>query len=167
MSTLDRRTDTAVTETRRPRPVRRGFRVLGWTLLTLVLLILATLLGVFGMLQTGWGKREIASLASEALSGKGKTADIAGIEGFLPFDMRVDRVRLGDPDGHRLETDGARFHLVPSALLRLKVEIATVGAERVARAAGLLSKSSCVNDVAYAVYRNPALLQPPGTLSLR
>jgi len=100
--------------------------------LALALLILATLAGAFGLLQTGWSKREIASLARGALSGEGKTAEIAGIEGFLPFDMRVDRVRLGDPQGHWLEVDGARFHLVPSALLHLKVEIATVGAERVA-----------------------------------
>ncbi|MGH8563981.1 MAG: hypothetical protein ACREXW_07765 [Gammaproteobacteria bacterium] len=99
--------------------------------MALVLLILATLAGAFGLLQTGWGKREIASLASGALSGEGKTAEITGIEGLLPFDMRVDRVRLGDP-GHWLEIDGARFHLVPSALLRLKVEITMVGAERVA-----------------------------------
>ncbi len=120
------------TETRRRRPIRGIFRVLGWTLLALVLLILATLVGAFGVLQTGWGKREIASLASGALSGERKTAEIAGIEGFLPFDMRVDRVRLGDPQGHWLEIDGARFHLVPSALLYLKVEIAAVGAERVA-----------------------------------
>ncbi len=100
--------------------------------MALVLLILATLAGALGVLQTGWGKREIASLASGALSGEGKTAEIAGIEGFLPFDVRVDRVRLGDPEGHWLEIDGARFHLVPSALLRLKVEIAMAGAERVA-----------------------------------
>ena len=100
--------------------------------MALVLLILATLTGAFGVLQTEWCKREIASLASGALSGEGKTAEIAGIEGFLPFDMRVDRVRLGDPQGPWLEVDGARFHLVPSALLHLKVEIATVGAERVA-----------------------------------
>ncbi len=106
--------------------------MLGWTLLALALLILATLAGAFGVLQTGWGRREIASLASGALSGEGKTAEIAGIEGFLPFDMRVDRVRLGDPQGHWLEIDGARFHLVPSALLRLKVEISTVGAKRLA-----------------------------------
>ncbi|MDQ3562898.1 MAG: translocation/assembly module TamB domain-containing protein [Pseudomonadota bacterium] len=106
--------------------------MLGWTLLALVLLNLATLAGAFGVLQTGWGKREIAALASGALSGEGKTAEIAGIEGFPPFDMRVDRVRLGDPQGHWLEVDGARFHLVPSALLHLKVEIAAVGAERVA-----------------------------------
>ncbi|MGH8566114.1 MAG: hypothetical protein ACREXW_19320, partial [Gammaproteobacteria bacterium] len=106
--------------------------MLGWTLLALVLLILAILAGALGVLQTSWGKREIASLASEALSGEGKTAEISGIEGFLPFDLRVDRVRLGDPEGHWLEIDGARFHLVPSALLHLKVEIATVGAERIA-----------------------------------
>ena len=43
--------------------------MLGWTLLALVLLILATLAGAFGVLQTGWGKREIAWLASGALSG--------------------------------------------------------------------------------------------------
>ena len=120
------------TETRRPRPVRRIFRVLGWTLLALVLLILATLASAFGMLQTGWGKREIASLASGALSGEGKTAEFTGIEGFLPFDIRVERVRLGDPQGDWLEIDGARFHLVLSALLHRKVEIAAVGAERVA-----------------------------------
>jgi translocation and assembly module TamB len=106
--------------------------VLGWTLLALVLVILATLAGALGVLQTEWGRREIASLASGALSGGGKTAEIAGIEGFLPFDMRVDRVRLGDPEGHWLEIDGARFHLVPSALLHLQVEIPTVGAERIA-----------------------------------
>jgi hypothetical protein len=44
--------------------------------------------------------------------------------------VRVARLRLGDPQGHWLEIDGARFHLVPSALLRLNVEIATVGGER-------------------------------------
>ncbi len=120
------------TETRRRGPVARRFRGLGWTLLALVLLIIATLAGAFGVLQTGWGKGQIASLVSGALSGEDKTAEIAGIEGFLPFDMRIDRVRLGDPQGYWLEIDGARFHLVPSALLHLKVEIATVGAERVA-----------------------------------
>ncbi|MGH7893368.1 MAG: hypothetical protein ACREQL_01805, partial [Candidatus Binatia bacterium] len=100
--------------------------------MALVLLIVATLAGALGVLQTGWAKRQIASLASGVLSGEGKTAEIAGIEGFLPFDMRVERVRLGDPQGHWLEVDGARFHLVPSALLHLKIEIAAVGAERVA-----------------------------------
>ncbi|MGH8520880.1 MAG: hypothetical protein ACREU9_05535, partial [Gammaproteobacteria bacterium] len=132
MSALDRRSDAAFTETRRRGTVRRILRVLGWTLLALVLLILATLAGALGVLQTGWGKREIASRASGALSGEGKTAEIAGIEGFLPFDMRVERVRLGDPQGHWLEVDGVRFHLVPSALPHLKLEIAAVGAERVA-----------------------------------
>jgi hypothetical protein len=63
MSASDRRTDAAVTETR-----RGGLRVLGWTLLALVLLVLAILAGAFGVLQTGWAKREIASLASAALS---------------------------------------------------------------------------------------------------
>ncbi|MGH8581187.1 MAG: translocation/assembly module TamB domain-containing protein [Gammaproteobacteria bacterium] len=100
--------------------------------MALILLILATLAGALGVLQTGWGEREIASLASGALSGEGKTAEIAGIEGFLPFDLRIERVRLGDPQGEWLEIDGARFHLVPSALLSLKVEIAALGAERVA-----------------------------------
>ncbi|MCA1853056.1 MAG: hypothetical protein LC647_11860 [Beggiatoa sp.] len=100
--------------------------------MALVFLILAILAGALGVLQTEWGRREIASLASGALSGEGKTAEIAGIEGFLPFDMRVDRVRLGDPEGYWLEIDGARFRLVPSALLHLQVDIPTVGAERVA-----------------------------------
>jgi autotransporter translocation and assembly factor TamB len=77
-----------------------------------------------GRAADGWGKREIASLASGALSGEGKSAQIAGIEGFLPFDVRVDRVPLGDPHDHWLEVDGARFHLLPSALLPLRVEIA-------------------------------------------
>jgi hypothetical protein len=44
--------------------------VFGWTLLALVLLILATLTGALCVLQTGCGKREIASLASGTLSGR-------------------------------------------------------------------------------------------------
>ncbi len=119
-------------QTQRRGPVPRFFRGLGRTLSALVLLVIATLAGTLGALQTGWSKRHIAALASAALSGEGKTAEIAGIEGFLPFDMRIERVRLRDPQGDWLEVDGARFHLLPSALLDLKLDIEAVGAERVA-----------------------------------
>lgn len=120
------------TETRRRGSAPRTFRGLAWTLLALVFLIIATLAAAFGVLQTGWGKEQLASLVSGALSREDRTAEIAGIEGFLPFDMQVERVRLGDPRGDWLEIDGARLRLVPSALLDREVEIAAIGAERIA-----------------------------------
>lgn len=112
--------------------IRRFFKFLGWTVLTLVVLVLVMLVGGFAALQTRWGKDEVASLASSALTGPGQTARIAGIEGLVPFDMTVRQVQLGDGAGPWLEVENARLHLLLAPLFRLKVELAEVGATRVA-----------------------------------
>ncbi|SNB52219.1 Autotransporter translocation and assembly factor TamB [Arboricoccus pini] len=120
-----------------PKPPRRGVigkiaRFVGWSILVLVVLVVVLVGGAFGLLQTGWGKQEVASLASSSLSGPGQSFEIADIEGLVPFDMTLGRLRMGDASGPWLEVDKARLHLVLSDLLHLKVNLAEVGAQRVA-----------------------------------
>lgn len=113
---------------RRRRWLRRLARGIGALALALVVL----LAGAFAYAQTDLAKGQIATLAEDALATAGQNAEIEDIKGLLPFNVRIGAVRLSDGEGAWLEVDGARLRWSPSALLRGRILVREVGADRVA-----------------------------------
>lgn len=86
-------------------------------------LLLLLVIGAVGFLQTGAGKRLLASELSRQLSTLDQGIEISGLEGFVPFDMQLSQLQLADRDGVWLKADNARFDWSPSALLRGRIHV--------------------------------------------
>lgn len=107
--------------------IRRLGIGLAVVLASLVLIVLV----LFGVAQTSYGQRMIAGALESALSGPDGAAEVRGLEGFLPFRIRLDRLALADEAGVWLSVDDARLIWRPSALLEGRLEVERVGAGRV------------------------------------
>ncbi|MGH6913001.1 MAG: hypothetical protein ACREH3_04775, partial [Geminicoccales bacterium] len=101
-------------------------------LLALLVLVVAL---AFGLAQTTAGKRLIASQLESMLSAPGREAQVEGLKGVLPFEIRLARLTLSDRQGVWLEAEHARFAWSPAELLRgrLAIEDFSVGQVEVAR----------------------------------
>ena len=107
-------------------------RRIGLMLVWVVALVVLAIAGVFGLAQTDAGKRLIAEQLGRALSSADTTARLEGLGGLIPFDLRLERLRLADAEGPWLELDDARLSWSPAALLRGRLEIDELGARRLA-----------------------------------
>ena len=87
--------------------------------------------GVTAFLQTQMGKGLLASELSRQLSSRDDKIEISDLDGFLPLDMRLGRVQLADRDGTWLQVDGVRFDWSPSALLRGRLHVTELRADRI------------------------------------
>jgi translocation and assembly module TamB len=85
----------------------------------------------FAYAQTPLGRGQIGDLLGSSLSAEGRTVEVEGIQGLIPFSVRIGRVRLADDEGVWLEVDNARVGLRPLELLAGRVRLDEVGAERV------------------------------------
>ncbi len=103
------------------RRLRRGALV---ALLTLIVALVAA----FAWIQTGPGKRQLAQLVEQLASDDALSVEIDGIDGFLPFDVRIARATVSDGTGSWLEVEGLALDWTPTALLqgRLEVDALTV-----------------------------------------
>ena len=86
----------------------------------------------FAVAQTQIAKDQISGIVEDNLSGPGQAAEVTGLEGVLPFDVRIGRVRLSDDEGAWLEVDEARVKTSPTDLLAGRIVVEEVGIERVA-----------------------------------
>jgi translocation and assembly module TamB len=101
--------------------------------LAVLLLVVVGLLAVaFGLAQTQIAKAQITGLVEDSLTSGSQTAEVAELEGILPFDVRLGRFRLADDTGTWLEVDNARVRVSPSRLLAGEVRVEEVGAARIA-----------------------------------
>jgi translocation and assembly module TamB len=107
---------------------RRIVLMLVWAL-ALVGFVLA---GAFAFAQTETGKRLLAEQLGRALSSAETTVRLAGLDGLIPFDFRLKRLRMADAEGPWLELDDLRLSASASALLRGRVEIEQLSARRLA-----------------------------------
>jgi translocation and assembly module TamB len=108
--------------------MRRLFTIIAATL-GVILLLLA---GAFAYAQTSVGKDQIGGLIERSLSDPpASTAQVEGLSGLLPFDVRIGKVRLADDKGDWLAVDNARVRLSPTDLLAGRIFIREAGAERV------------------------------------
>lgn len=113
--------------------MRRARRFLRFGALALSLLLLC-LGALFGVVQTGWGKARLASLAGTLASSGDLKVEISGIEGFVPSDLRIGRVTASDRDGPFAEIEGIHLAWSPLALLGGEVSVRSAGARRVSLA---------------------------------
>lgn len=95
-------------------------------------LLLILLVGAWALLQTPPAKRGLASLAGSLASTPDAGVRIEGIQGLLPFDTQVGQVTLTDGKGPWLEISQARLALRAGDLLRGRLTVEVLSAERVA-----------------------------------
>ncbi len=107
--------------------VRRVGLALG-AVLGLVLLLIGA---AFVLAQTGPGQRAIGAALERVLSGPGTRVEVAGLEGWVPFDLRLGKLRVADPEGVWFEAGGLRLSWSPAALLRGRIEVAELSAEQI------------------------------------
>lgn len=108
--------------------IRKLLLFTGGLLTTILLLVV----GAFAFAQTQTARDQISGVVESQLSGPGRQAEVQGLGGLLPFDVRLGQFRLSDEDGAWLEVEGVRLEVSPTALLRGEVTVREVGAARVA-----------------------------------
>ena len=94
--------------------------------------LVALLAVAFAAAQTPPAKDKIADVVAGKLGGPQRQAEVQGLGGLLPFDIRVGRFALRDDKGVWLEVDKARVKLSPADLLKGDIHVEDAGAERVA-----------------------------------
>lgn len=106
-----------------PPSLRRAGRILGWSLLGLVLVLILALAGGMAFLRSQPGERWIADTAVSALKSAGIEARIGSLEGPLPFALRLRDVRLADGNGVWLDVPEATLRIGAAALLRGHLQV--------------------------------------------
>ncbi len=95
--------------------MKRAARIAKW--IGVAALSLTALLGVlFGALQTPPGKALLASTASSLASSADMKIEIAGVEGGVPWDMRIASVNLSDSKGPFARVEDISLKWRPFAL---------------------------------------------------
>ena len=89
-----------------------------WTARVLAVLCLCGIV-LFAVAQTGPAKGLIARLIESAATVEGGTrVGIIGVEGFIPFSVRIGRVTLSDSLGDYASVERFSLAWAPRALLR-------------------------------------------------
>ena len=96
----------------------------GFTLLGLLLLLILC----FFLLQTGPGKKQLASALSRLSSHETMTVELSGFKGWIPFDFSLDTVRLSDAQGAFLDIRQARLSWSLVDLLQGCIRLEDIGA---------------------------------------
>lgn len=110
------------------RPATRARRWRRGLLRGIVGVVMAGAL-LFGLLQTPWAKRGIARGITRLASGVlGQRVELSGLQGFLPVNMTVQRIRVADAQGEWLAIDQAHLAWRPRALLRREVALDVLSA---------------------------------------
>ncbi|MBU1910306.1 MAG: hypothetical protein KJ726_09685, partial [Verrucomicrobia bacterium] len=102
----------------------KALKVIGqlckWTARVLAgLLLLAAL--AMALIQTPWAKRRLASLTARVLSTENVRVSIGRLQGLVPFDVRVDEIRLADASGDWLQAAGVQIQLSAADLARRRL----------------------------------------------
>src|SRR5262245_38317696 len=87
---------------------------------------------LFGASQTAPGQRVIASQISKAASGPDGGLEVSGLSGFFPTDLRVAAISYSDREGAWLTAENVHLHWSFTSLLRGRLLIETLSADRIA-----------------------------------
>lgn len=100
--------------------------------LIVVLLLGGGVAGAFGLAQTAAGQRWLAGQFAAVLAApNGTPADVEGLSGFLPFDIRLAKLTLPDDEGVWLRAHDLRFAWSPRALFGGRLQIDRVSVETI------------------------------------
>ena len=119
----------------------------------LLMLVLA-----FAAVQTGAGKAWLAGAIGTALSDPSERVTVSGLDGVVPFDLRIGGIVWTDAAGPRLRVDGVRLELSARDLLAGSVTISRLTIARVE----ILRPGTAHGETDWA-----ALLHPPLPVSIR
>jgi translocation and assembly module TamB len=116
--------------------MKRRYRIALTIGLSVVGVLLALVVGLFALLQTGYARDQLRQQVADATAGSSTEVHLDAIEGLVPFDMQLVGLRLSDRDGTWATADRISLSWSPSALLagRLQVDALTAGTIDVARA---------------------------------
>ncbi len=83
----------------------------------------------FALLQTQWGKNFTGNRLSHMLSSPPhQTILLKGLDGFLPFDIRLERLTMGDAEGDWLMAEDITLRWSPISLLSGKIRVKEISA---------------------------------------
>ena len=102
--------------------MKTAVRMLRWLGAALALLIVV-LLGGFGLLQTRAGQDWLARTIQRTMSEPDFTVAVTGLSGTVPFQLKVDRIEIGDRDGTYLTAHDFRLGISAAALLAGQLHI--------------------------------------------
>jgi len=105
----------------------RALRLAGGIVLGVLLLLAA----VFALAQTPPGRAWIAAALGRALAGPGERVTVSGLEGFVPFDLRVARIEIADAEGPRIIIVRAGISIAPADLLAGRLTVRRLAARDV------------------------------------
>jgi translocation and assembly module TamB len=102
--------------------MKTAMRILRWLGIALGLLIVV-FLGGFGLLQTQAGQAWLARTIDRTISDPDFTVAIAGLHGTVPFNLKVDRIDIGDRDGTYLTVHDFGLDISAAELLAGRLHI--------------------------------------------
>ena len=96
----------------------------------LALLLALTAAGLWGWIHTDHGKRALAAFLAARASAPGFLVTIGGLEGEVPFRMRLTDVTVADHKGRWLAARATTVSLDAAALLQGRIEIGEIAVDR-------------------------------------
>jgi translocation and assembly module TamB len=105
-------------------------RILRW-LGTAVGLLIAVLLGAFGLLQTQAGQDWLGQTIERTVSTPDFTVAVTGLHGTVPFNLKVDRIEIGDRDGTYLTAHDFGLDISAAELLSRQLHIRSLSFARI------------------------------------
>jgi translocation and assembly module TamB len=102
--------------------MKTAVRILRWLGIALGLAIVF-LVGGLALLLTEKGKTWLARTIEQTISTPDFTVAIAGLHGTVPFNIKVDRIDIGDRDGTYLTARDFGLDISPAALLARQLHI--------------------------------------------
>ena len=109
----------------------RWLRLLGKIIGKIIVGLVAVLAFAFAALQTAPGQRALASLVSKLATTADGGLEIAGLHGFFPTDLTVERLAYRDRDGPWLTADNLRLRWSFASLFERRLQIEVLSADRI------------------------------------
>src|SRR5438045_7874353 len=101
------------------RAMARLFRWLGIA----VGLLIVVLLAAFGLLQTQPGKSWLERTIAQSVSSPDFVVTMRGLDGFVPLDLKVEQIDIGDRDGTYLSLHDFALDISAAGLLAGRLHI--------------------------------------------
>jgi translocation and assembly module TamB len=86
-------------------------------------LLLAILLGAFGVLQTRAGQAWLAETVAQTVSSPDFAVSVEGLHGIVPFHLTIDRIDVADRDGTYLTLRDFGLDISAAASLARQLKI--------------------------------------------